>query len=107
MIDERETAELHCTPTDPSLEFDVFELTRQRLVEAFIAGGRTRLDAERIALYVVRGAQPVARFLKVLTRVKPPTHEEVLDALGPVLDEAVALEKAKQLLLRMEIEAQG
>lgn len=33
--------------TDPSLEFDVFEMARQRLVEVFITEGHERLEAEK------------------------------------------------------------
>lgn len=85
--------------TDPSLEFDVFEMARQRLVEVFTAGGRERLEAEKIALYIVEGLQHVPKLLNVLTRIKEPESSEILDALGPVLDESVALDKAKRMLL--------
>jgi hypothetical protein len=93
--------------TDPSLEFDVFELARQRLVEVFTAGGHDPLDAEKIALYVVEGLQHVPKLLNVLTRIKAPAGDEILDALGPVLDEAPALEKAKSMLLRLGPTGQG
>jgi hypothetical protein len=92
--------------TDPSLEFDIFEMLRHRLVQVFISGGRERLEAEKIALYIVEGLQHVPKFLNVLTRLKAPTQSEILDALGPVLDEAHALEKAKQMLLHVETEAE-
>ena len=85
--------------TDPSLEFDIFEMVRRRLVQAFMTGGRERLEAEKIAVYVVEGLQHVPKFLNVLTKVEAPTQDEILDALGPVLDEAGVLDKAKHMLL--------
>ena len=90
--------------TDPSLEFDVFEMARQRLVEVFSAGGRERIEAEKIALYVVQGLRPVPKLLNVLTRIKAPTRAEILDTLGPVLDESAALDKAKRMLLHMGVD---
>lgn len=36
--------------TDPSLEFDLFEMARQRLVQVFITGRHEWLEAEQIAL---------------------------------------------------------
>lgn len=88
--------------TDPSLEFDIFEMARQRLVEVFSGGGHEPLEAEKIALYIIEGLQHVPKLLNVLTRMKAPTREEILDALGPVLDEAIAFEKAKQKLLHIK-----
>lgn len=88
--------------TDPSLEFDVFEMARQRLVRVFSDGGHEPLEAEKIALYVVEGLRHVPKLLNVLTRIKAPSQDEILDALGPVLDEAIALDKAKLMLLRVD-----
>ena len=84
--------------TDPSLEFDVFEMARQRLVEVFITEGHERLEAEKIAVYIVEGLQHVPKLLNVLTRIKLPEHTEILEALGPVLAEAGALDKARRIL---------
>ena len=42
------------------------------------------------------------KLLNVLTRIKAPSQDEILVALGPVLDEAVALDKAKLMLLRVD-----
>ena len=88
------------TPTDPSLEFDVFEMVRLRLVEALAAAGHDMIEAERVALYVVGVARPASKLMKVATRVKPPSHGEVLEALSRVLDEAGALEKARRIMRR-------
>ena len=87
--------------TDPSLEFDVFETARQRLVKVFHDGGHESIEAEKIALYVIEGLRHVPKLLNVLTRIKAPSQDEILDALGPVLDEAIALDKAKLMLLRV------
>ena len=86
--------------TDPSLEFDVLEMARQRLVQVFCDGGHERLEAEKIALYIIEGLRNVPKLLNVLTRIKAPSQDEILNALGPVLEEATALDKAK-LLLRL------
>lgn len=93
-------AGISCTPTDPSLEFDAFEAVRLRLADALLGRGYELVEAERIALYVVELSRPVAHLLNVLGAASPP-EEDVVDALGKVLDEAPALEKARQLLLRL------
>jgi hypothetical protein len=97
-----DTSENKPATTDPSLEFDVFETARVRLVEVFINGGHDPVEAERIALYVVQGLRRVPKLLNVLTRIKAPAQDEILDALGPVLDDAPALDKAKRMLLRAD-----
>lgn len=100
------TSENKSVKTDPSLEFDIFETARLRLVEVFIQGGHEPVRAERIALYVVEGLRRVPKLLNVLTRVKAPAPDEILDALGPVLDDAPALEKAKRMVLRADEEGE-
>lgn len=90
------------TPTDPSLEFDVFEMVRLRLAEALTHRGYGLVEAERIALYVVEGARPVSHLLKVLTRIKPAEDDEVIVALDHVLTETLALVKAKRLRERSD-----
>ena len=94
--------QLRPTPTDPSLEFDMFELVRCRFVEALTARGMERLQAEHVALHLVQGLRPVVNLMKVLTRVSPPTHAEILEAMRAALDETPALEQAKLLLLGKE-----
>jgi hypothetical protein len=91
-----------CTPTDPSIEFDFFEVVRVRLVEALTAGGHELIEAERVALYVVEGARPVSKLLKVTTGSQPAAHEEVREVLERLLDEVPALEKARRIMLRSE-----
>jgi hypothetical protein len=101
-LSEEEPGQVRCTPTDPSIEFDVFEMVRVRLVEALTAGGHELIEAERVALYVVEGARPVSTFLKVATRSQPPAHGEVREALARLLEEVPALEKARLIVLRKE-----
>lgn len=100
-VSEEMQAGISCTPTDPSLEFDAFEAVRLRLANVLCARGYELVEAERIALYVVEISRPVAHLLNVLGVVNPPA-EDVLDALGKVIDEAPTLAKAQQLLLRID-----
>jgi hypothetical protein len=95
------------TPTDPSLEFDTFEYMRDKLTDALVEGGFAPLEAAKIALYVVQGVRHVPKLLRVFTVEKSPTRDEILEALGHVLDETPALEKAKRLLLHLEEEEQS
>ena len=84
---------------DNSLEFDMFEDMRRRLVEVLVSEGRERLDAEKIALYVIQGLREMPKLLKMLSESRSHSRVEILAALGLVLDNAGALEKAKELLL--------
>jgi hypothetical protein len=95
-------AEVRCTPTDPSLEFDVFETVRRRVADALMRRGYEEVEAERAALYLVEVSRPVSHFLKVLTRDDRPGDEEVVDSVGRVVDALPAMEKAQQVLLRVE-----
>ena len=97
-MSEEAPSEIRCTPTDPSLEFDLFEMVRLRLVEALVLAGRGVIDAERVALYVVQAVRPASRLLKTATQFHPPEHGELLDAMTHVLDEAATLEKARQIM---------
>lgn len=97
-----DTSEHVAMPTDPSIEFDLFENVRQRLTDVLVSGGRERIEAEKIALYVVQGVRHVPGLLKMLEQNPTLQQAEVLDALGHVLDETLALEKARRLLLRIE-----
>ena len=104
-MSESDPNDLDVTPHDfSSLEFDVMEMARLRLVEALMSTGRPILEAERIALYVTQGLRNAPHFLRVVTRLEAPPPAEILEALGPVLGEAYALEKAKFMLLHPEDE---
>ncbi len=99
--------EINCTPTDPSLEFDVFETMRRRVADALVRRGYEEVAAERAALYLVEVSRPVSHFLKVLTRDDRPGDEEVFESVGRVVDALPALEKAQQVLLRVEPRERG
>jgi len=84
---------------DNSLEFDMFEDARRRLVELLVTEGRERLAAEKIALYVVQGLREMPRFVKMLSESRTHTRAEILSTLMLVLENASALEKARIMLL--------
>lgn len=106
-MSQEEPEQVRCTPTDPSIEFDILEVVRVRLVEALTAGGYELIEAERVALYVVGAARPVSKLLKVTTGSRPGADEEVREVLARLLDEAPALEKARRIMLRSEEGAAG
>ena len=104
-MSREETEHVRCTPTDPSIEFDVFEAVRLRLVEVLTREGYELIEAERVALYVVGCARPISRLLKAVTGGGTASQQEVLEALSQVLDEAPALEKARHIRLRLKGES--
>lgn len=85
---------------DNSLEFDMFEDVRRRLVEVLVSEGRERLDAEKIALYVVQGLREMPKFVKMLSESRSHPRAEILSILMLVLENASALEKAREMLLK-------
>lgn len=87
---------------DNSLEFDMFEDARRRLVEVLVSEGRERLDAEKIALYVVQGLREMPRFIKMLSESRSHARPEILASLDLILENANALEKARAMLLNLE-----
>ena len=91
---------------DNSLEFDMFEDMRRRLVEVLVSEGRERLDAEKIALYVVQGLREMPRLLKMLSESRSHPRAAILATLKLVLENASALEKAREMLLGFDEEEQ-
>lgn len=90
---------------DSSMEFDLFEDARRKLAEVFVREGRETLEAERIATYIVQGVRSVPKLLTILSNeINSQTNDEILRALRAVLDNAVALGKAKSILLGHENE---
>jgi hypothetical protein len=87
---------------DNSLEFDMFEDVRRRLVEVLVSEGRERLDAEKIALYVVQGLREMPKFVKMLSESRSHQRAEILSTLRLVLENASALEKARIMLLGLD-----
>jgi hypothetical protein len=91
---------------DNSLEFDMFEDMRRRLVEVLVSEGRERLDAEKIALYVVQGMREMPRLLKMLSESRSHPRAEIMATLKLVLENATALEKAREMLLGLDEDEQ-
>jgi hypothetical protein len=89
---------------DNSLEFDMFEDARRRLVEVLVSEGRERLDAEKMALYVVQGLREMPRFIKMLSESRAHSRAEIVSSLKLILENASALEKAREMLLHLEAE---
>jgi hypothetical protein len=87
---------------DNSLEFDMFEDARRRLVKVLVSEGRERLEAEKIALYVVQGMREMPKLVKMLSEARSHPRAEILSTLLLVLENAAALEKARILLLNLE-----
>ena len=91
---------------DNSLEFDMFEDVRRKLVEFYQREGRDRLEAEKLALYLVQGIRYTPKLIATIAEADSHTHQEVNDCITSVLDNAAALEKARLLLLGQEEEKQ-
>ena len=78
----------------------MFEDIRRKLVEVFVREGRNRLEAEKIALYVVQGVRDVPKLLTILTEEE--VDAEILHALHSFLDDASALDKAREMLIGLD-----
>ena len=87
---------------DNSLEFDMLEDVRRRLVEVLVSEGHERLDAEKIALYVVQGLREMPKLIKILSESRSHPRSEILSTLKLTLENASALEKAREMLLGLE-----
>jgi hypothetical protein len=86
---------------DNSLEFDMFEEVRQRLTEMLVREGRELIEAERIALYVVQGVREVPKMLTMIVKSNQ-SDVQVRAALLSMLNNASALDKAKNLILGLD-----
>ena len=78
----------------------MFEDIRRKLVEVFVREGRTRLEAEKIALYVIQGMRDVPKLLTILTEEE--ADAKILHALYGFLEDATALDKARKILLGLD-----
>lgn len=78
----------------------MFEDIRRKLVEVFVRGERDRLEAEKLALYIVQGVRDVPKLLTVLTESE--TDAQILHALLSFLEDATALNKARNILLGLD-----
>jgi hypothetical protein len=88
---------------DNSLEFDMFEDVRRRLVEFYQREGRDRIEAEKIALYLVQGVRETPKLIAMVAEAETHSAQELNDCVASVLDNAMALEKARAVLLGLEI----
>jgi hypothetical protein len=102
MLIERVSSGVKAMVEDNSLEFDMFEDMRRRLVEVLVSEGRERLDAEKVALYVVQGMREMPKLVKILSESRSHPRAEIMSTLKLVLENATALEKARELLLEIE-----
>ena len=89
---------------DNSYEFDMYEDIRRRLVEVLVSEGRERLDAEKIALYVVQGLREMPKLIKMLAESRSHTRAEIISTLMMVIENASALEKARMMMLELDQE---
>lgn len=87
---------------DDSLEFDMFEDVRRKIVEFYQREGRERLDAEKLALYLVQGIRDTPKFIAMIAEAESHSQQEINDCVTSVLDNAIALEKARALLLELD-----
>ena len=86
---------------ESSLEFDLFEDMRRRLMRLLVEEGRDEVEAERIALYVMQGVREVPRLLNALAGGNA-SDREVRVLLDLVLDNSASLDKARTLMLGAE-----
>jgi hypothetical protein len=87
---------------DNSLEFDMFEDVRRRFVEFFQAEGRERLEAEKIALYMVQGIRETPKMIAMMAEADSHTRQEISECIMHVLDNSLALQKARAVLLGLD-----
>jgi hypothetical protein len=87
---------------DNSLEFDMFEDVRRKLVEFFQSEGRERLEAEKLALYLVQGIRETPKLIAIVAEADSHPAQEVNDCIVSVLENASALEKARAVLLGLD-----
>ncbi|HEV2911997.1 MAG TPA: hypothetical protein VGX92_01660 [Pyrinomonadaceae bacterium] len=92
---------------DTSLEFDMFEDMRRKMVELLVTEGYERLEAEKIALYVIQGVREVPKLLSGLAEIRLHARTEVLETLHTVLENATALGKARAMLLDHDNKEEG
>jgi hypothetical protein len=82
---------------ETSLEFDLFEDMRRRLMRLLLGEGRGEVEAERISLYVMQGVRDVPRLLNALAGGNATDHE-IRPLLDLVLDNSALLDKARALM---------
>lgn len=87
---------------DNSMEFDMFEDVRRTLVTVFERDGHERLVAEKLALYLVQGMRDVPKLITMLVEDGSHTQEQLIKSIRDVMNNALAFEKARKLLSKVE-----
>ena len=87
---------------DNSLEFDMLEDVRRRLVEVLVSEGHERLDAEKVSLYVVQGIREMPKLFKILSESRSHPRSEIVSTLKQTLENANSLERAREMLEGLE-----
>ena len=87
---------------DNSLEFDMFEDVRRKLVEFYESEGRELIEAEKLALYLVQGIRDMPKLIATIAEADSHTRKEISDCITSVLENATALEKARSLLMGLD-----
>ena len=87
---------------DNSLEFDMFEDVRRKLAEFYQGEGRERIEAEKIALYIVQGIRDTPKLIATIAEAESHTRQEINQCISSVLENATALEKARAVLLGLD-----
>ncbi len=83
---------------DNSLEFDMFEDVRRKLVEFYVSEGRERIESEKIALYLVQGIRDTPKLIATIAEADSHSRQEINDCITSVVNNASALEKARAIL---------
>lgn len=87
---------------DNSLEFDMFEDVRRRLVQFYQSEGRERLEAEKLALYLVQGIRDTPKLIATIAEADSHTQQEISECITSVLENASALVKARAVLMGLD-----
>lgn len=87
---------------DNSLEFDMFEDVRRKLAEFYQGEGRERIEAEKIAFYIVQGIRETPKLIATIAEADSHTKQEINQCINSVLENAAALEKARAVLLGLD-----
>ena len=83
----------------------MFEEARHRLAETFVREGHAPLRAEKIALYIVQGIREMPKLLTAISAGETELHrsQQILDTVRGVLDNAASLDKARKMLLGLDV----
>jgi hypothetical protein len=82
---------------ESSLEFDILEEVRCRLISLFEGRGHGQIEAERAALYVVQGLRGGHKLIAAVTR-EGKSDDALLAILEDLFENAPALDRARAIL---------